>query len=256
MSVEHRLPVLKAQVRPLKVRRRIRPDPFQVRALEAALTSRDVLVAAPTGSGKTWIAEKVAEQAVEDGLGVVYASPLKALSNQRFKEFSKRFGESAVGIVTGDVALNPQAPILIVTTEIFRNKCVYSPRDLDSTRWVVIDEFHLLDSDRGTAWEESVIFAPEHVNLVCLSATMPNCDEIGRWLEHVRGRPVEVVVEERRPVPLTWRWFLGTRALTARTVPAVLERLVEQKEEARFRRWSRRFEYDDEMWEPEADDEF
>ncbi len=243
MSAEPSPPPTGVKIRPLRAAGPIHPDPFQIRALEAALAGRDVLVAAPTGSGKTWIAEQVAEHAVGNRLEFIYASPLKALSNQKFKDFSRRFGEAAVGIITGDVSLNPHAPVLVMTTEIFRNKCVYSPQDLVRTRWVVIDEFHLLDSDRGTAWEESVIFAPQHVNLICLSATIPNCDELARWLGHVRGSAVEVVVEERRPVPLVWRWFYGTREITAKTAPALLAQLAKEKEEAGSRRWSRRFTY-------------
>ncbi|MBC7105221.1 MAG: DEAD/DEAH box helicase, partial [Firmicutes bacterium] len=171
-----------AEVRPLKKPRRIQPDAFQRRALAAVLEGRDVLVVAPTGAGKTWVAEQVAGYALERGIRLIYASPIKALSNQKYREFAAQFGPDSAGLLTGDVSLNTDAPILVVTTEIFRNQCLESPEDLTEVRWAVLDEFHLLDSERGAAWEEAVIFAPPYIRLLCLSATVPNYEEVAGWI--------------------------------------------------------------------------
>lgn len=254
-------PLPKAKVRPLVERRRIRPDSFQLEALRHALEGSDVLVVAPTGAGKTWVAEQLARCALERGCGFVYASPLKALSNQKYSGFAARFGADSVGIVTGDISLNPQAPVLVVTTEIYRNKCLASRADLDGVKWVAIDEFHLLDSDRGRAWEESVIFSPRHVTLVCLSATIPNYRDIAGWMEWVRERPVKVVVAEKRPVPLRWRWIIRGKVYTEKTAGKkvlALRRAKEEREKARWAarvRWRSWGDWDD--WDEEDEwDEF
>lgn len=233
-------PLPKAEVRPLRECRRIRPDDFQQEALQHALQGDDVLLVAPTGAGKTWVAEQVARHALERGRDFVYASPLKALSNQKYRGFAARFGADSVGIVTGDVSLNPQAPVLVATTEIYRNKCLASRADLDGVGWVAIDEFHLLDSDRGRAWEESVVFSPRHVALVCLSATIPNYRDIAGWMEWVRGKPVKVVVAERRPVPLRWRWIIGSKVYTEKTAEDRVAALRRAKEEREAARWAAR----------------
>jgi len=253
----------KVEIRPLSERRRIRPDGFQREALGYALEGRDVLLVAPTGAGKTWVAEQVARHALERGRGFVYASPLKALSNQKYRGFTARFGADNVGIVTGDVCLNPQAPVLVVTTEIYRNKCLTSRAELDGVGWVVVDEFHLLDSDRGRAWEESVIFSPRHVTLVCLSATIPNYRDVVGWMEWAREKPVEVVVVEERPVPLRWRWTVRGKVYTEKTVKDVVLRLRRAKEEREVVRWAacrgwRSSWYDgwDDDWDDNWDDDW
>jgi ATP-dependent RNA helicase HelY len=217
-----------AEVRPLRKPRRINPDAFQRRALAAALEGRDVLVVAPTGAGKTWVAEQVAGYALERGVRLIYASPIKALSNQKYREFAARFGVDNAGILTGDVGINAGAPILVVTTEIFRNQCLESPEDLTEVRWAVLDEFHLLDSERGAAWEEAVIFAPPYIRLLCLSATVPNYEEVAGWIEYARGSKVEVVVEHRRPVPLAWYWFWDGRVLNREPAARLLQNLVRE----------------------------
>lgn len=216
---------MKAEIRPFNPPPAIVPDAFQVDAVRAAMDGKDVLVVAPTGSGKTWIAERIAARSLEVGVGFVYASPLKALSNQKYRDFCRLFGEESVGIITGDVTINGTAPLLVMTTEILRNKCLCSPGDLDRVEWVTIDEFHLIDSDRGAAWEESVIFAPGHIRLLCLSATVPNYDEVAAWLSYVRNRRVEVIVEVRRPVPLSWRWFIKGRVFTEKTIGREIDHL-------------------------------
>lgn len=148
------------------------------------------------------------------GKAAVYTSPLKALSNQKFVDFRNVFGHDMVGLVTGDISINPYAPLLIMTTEIFRNRCFSEPKGLDDVACVVFDEIHYLDDpDRGTAWEESIIFAPPHVKFLGLSATVPNIQEIADWMAEVRGEPVEVVVERNRAVPLAINWLTSEGAI-------------------------------------------
>jgi superfamily II RNA helicase len=181
-------------------------DPFQARALEALEAGRSVLVAAPTGSGKTLIAEYAVERALRLGVKAIYTAPIKALSNQKFRDFSARYGER-VGIKTGDVTINPEAPLVLMTTEIFRNTIFESPEDLAGVGTAIFDEIHYLDDiERGTVWEESIIFAPKHIRVVCLSATVPNAVELADWISRVREDRVDLIEEPRRPVPL--RHFL------------------------------------------------
>lgn len=183
-------------------------DNFQENAVKAVLAGKNVLVAAPTGTGKTVIAERLILAVIERGKAAVYTSPLKALSNQKFVDFRNVFGEDMVGLVTGDISINPYAPLLIMTTEIFRNRCFSEPEGLDDVACVVFDEIHYLDDpERGTAWEESIIFAPPHVKFLGLSATVPNIQEIADWMGEVRGEKVEVVIETNRAVPLSINWL-------------------------------------------------
>jgi superfamily II RNA helicase len=180
------------------------PDPFQTEAL-AAVASADCLVTAPTGSGKTWIAEQAIERIRQGGGRAWYACPLKALSNAKHAEFSNRFGAEAVGILTGDRKENPDAPIIVGTTEILRNQLYDAMHRGESlnTDLVVIDEAHYLgDLDRGVVWEEVLIYLPVRVPLLLLSATIGNAREIAAWLASIRGRPCTVVAETNRPVPI------------------------------------------------------
>ena len=190
-------------------------DPFQEQAIRAIDRGESVLVAAPTGAGKTLIAEYAIDQAMQRGRQIVYTAPIKALSNQKFRDFSARY-PGRIGILTGDVSINYDAPGLIMTTEIFRNTLLEDPDRLSGVDFAIFDEFHFIhDRERGTVWEESVIFAPEPIRFVCLSATMPNVAELAGWMEEVRATPVEVVVEETRPVPLEHRlWADGCGLLT------------------------------------------
>jgi superfamily II RNA helicase len=162
-----------------------------------------VLVAAPTGAGKTLVADFAIEQALAEGKRIFYTAPVKALSNQKYRDFRAVLGDDRVGIMTGDVTINAGAPLLIMTTEVFRNTIFEDPRNLDDGHAVIFDEIHYLDdAERGTVWEESIIFAPKHVRIVGLSATIPNIDELADWIREVRGTTVEVIVREQRPVPL------------------------------------------------------
>ena len=185
--------------------------PFQRDAIEAIFSGRSVIVAAPTGAGKTLVADYAIEQALGQERRVVYTSPIKALSNQKFRDFREQYGESMVGLMTGDVTLQPDAPLLIMTTEIFRNTIFDAPERLDGFDFVIFDEVHFLDDrERGTVWEEAIIYAPQHIRIVGLSATVPNVADFAAWIETVRDQPVDVIVEEERPVPLTHKiWIPG-----------------------------------------------
>ncbi|MDD4792889.1 MAG: DEAD/DEAH box helicase, partial [Firmicutes bacterium] len=158
--------------------RGLKLDPFQKEAIRHLKAGRSVLVSAPTGVGKTLVADYLIERMYNEQSRVIYTAPIKALSNQKFKEFKRLLGEENVGIITGDIAINPSAQILIMTTEIFRNMLHLSPRALDGVSHVIFDEIHFIaDEERGTVWEESIIFMPEQMRLLGLSATIPNAEE-------------------------------------------------------------------------------
>src|SRR3989338_3614419 len=177
-------------------------DPFQQRAVGGKDRDTSLFVAAPTGAGKTVIADYVIERALRHHQRVIYTAPVKALSNQKFRDFSARHGED-VGIMTGDVTLNPNAPLVIMTTEIYRNALLEHATHLPRCAWVIFDEVHYLDDpERGTVWEEAILFTPSHINLLALSATIPNVEELATWIRQVHHRPVEVITEAKRPVPL------------------------------------------------------
>ncbi|MFA6349850.1 MAG: DEAD/DEAH box helicase [Candidatus Omnitrophota bacterium] len=177
-------------------------DKFQQEAIDYINQGFSVLVSAPTGAGKTAIAEHVIENAINTHGGVIYTAPIKALSNQKFRDFQGQFKEN-IGILTGDVSLNASAPVLIMTTEIFRNKILDEPESLKKYNWVIFDEVHYIDNpERGTVWEESLIFMPHHINILALSATIPNIKQFASWIESVHSKPVKVVIEDKRPVPL------------------------------------------------------
>lgn len=178
-------------------------DPFQEKAVRAIDRGESVIVAAPTGCGKTLIADYAVDIAHSQGRRVIYTAPIKALSNQKYRDFRERLGEEAVGIQTGDVTINPTAPLLIMTTEIFRNLLLEDSERVEDIYYVVFDEIHYLDDpERGTVWEESIILAPPEIRFVCLSATVPNIEELAQWMTAVRGSHFEVIVEHHRPVPL------------------------------------------------------
>lgn len=182
-----------------------KPDPFQLEAL-AALEHEDVLVTAPTGSGKTWIAREEIRRLLAEGRRAWYTSPLKALTNSKYTEFSAEFGPENVGILTGDRKENADAPLIVGTTEIYRNQLFDSLRSGTNIRadLVVLDEAHYLaDEDRGHVWEEAIILSPPRIRLLLLSATIGNADEFAAWMEEVRGVRCGVVARPgARPVPL------------------------------------------------------
>jgi ATP-dependent RNA helicase HelY len=177
-------------------------DTFQVEAIEALSHDESVLVAAPTGSGKTVVAEFACWHALETGAKCFYTTPLKALSNQKFGDLVAQHGARNVGLLTGDNSINGEASIVVMTTEVLRNMLYEGSPTLQGLRWVVLDEVHYLqDPYRGAVWEEVLIHLPQEVRVVCLSATISNVEEFGDWLRTLRGE-TRVVVERKRPVEL------------------------------------------------------
>src|SRR5919109_2546902 len=175
-------------------------DDFQVEAIRAIAGDQSVIVSAPTGAGKTLIAEFAIQAALEAGRRIAYTTPLKALSNQKFGDFTRAYGEERVGILTGDVKVNPHAPVLVMTTEILRNALFGS--GLEDLGYIVLDECHYMgDEGRGTVWEEIIVGAPKDVLLVGLSATVANVKEIADWISLVH-RPIVPIFHPDRPVPL------------------------------------------------------
>src|SRR3972149_77023 len=175
-------------------------DPFQEEAVRHILDGDPVIVSAPTGAGKPLIAEFAIYKALAEGKRLAYTTPLKALSNQKFADFCKQYGTEHVGILTGDVKVNPAAPLVVMTTEILRKK-LYT-RSLEAIAYVVLDECHYMgDEGRGTVWEEIIINCPREIQLIAPSATVGNIEEIAEWITGVH-RPIRVVVNQWRPVPL------------------------------------------------------
>lgn len=185
-------------------------DAFQREAIDVLDEHQHVIVAVPTGSGKTVVAEYAIETAVRDGKRAFYTAPIKALSNQKYRDLLEVHGDDKVGLLTGDNSINGDAPIVVMTTEVLRNM-IYAGRDLADLAVVVLDEVHYLqDAYRGPVWEEVIIHLPQHVRLVCLSATVSNAQELADWIETVRG-PTRAVVEHRRPVQLDNFYFVADR---------------------------------------------
>src|SRR6185503_5822941 len=177
-------------------------DPFQQQSIDYINQGFSVIVSAPTGAGKTAIAEHVIAECIKKGEKVIYTAPIKALSNQKYRDFQENTDNHG-GILTGDVSINPDGDVLIMTTEIFRNKILEERHSLDSYKWIIFDEIHYIDDlERGSVWEESLIFLPDHMNILGLSATVPNVDELADWIKSIHQREVKVVKEENRPVPL------------------------------------------------------
>lgn len=183
-------------------------DPFQREAIRCIEAGQSVLISAPTGTGKTLVADYIIEKSFREGRRVVYTAPIKALSNQKFKEFKRLLGDEHVGILTGDVVVQPEAPILLMTTEIFRNLLHTDRERLSDVAYVIFDEIHYIDDPhRGSVWEESLIFMPPQMRFLGLSATIPNVDELASWIESVHGNPVAVIRHAERAVPLKHHLF-------------------------------------------------
>jgi superfamily II RNA helicase len=187
-------------------------DPFQLEAIDAIDHGKSVVVCAPTGSGKTLIGEYAIHLALTQGKRAFYTTPLKALSNQKLRDFRQRFGVDRVGLLTGDVAINRHAPVLVMTTEIWRNMLYGLFQELQEhsseqaglkdVAFVVLDECHYMnDRQRGTVWEESIIYCPPHIQMVALSATVANSQELTDWINKIHGETV-LVKSDYRPVPL------------------------------------------------------
>ncbi|HVA74874.1 MAG TPA: DEAD/DEAH box helicase [Acidimicrobiales bacterium] len=187
-------------------------DGFQRQALDALDSGGSVVVAAPTGSGKTVVAQYAVSLALAGGHKAFYTTPLKALSNQKYAELVRRHGASSVGLLTGDNSINGDAPVVVMTTEVLRNMIYASAPALENLRYVVLDEVHYLQNAyRGPVWEEVIIHSPPQVDLVCLSATVSNAEELADWIGTVRGETT-AVIEDRRPVELHDLYLLGDKS--------------------------------------------
>lgn len=181
-------------------------DTFQREAISTLLRGDSVMVAAPTGSGKTVVAEFGIYDSFRRAGHVIYTAPIKALSNQKFRDLRQVYGDD-VGLLTGDITENRDARILVMTTEILRNMLLQSPWELDNVETVIFDEIHYLaDPERGTTWEESIILCPDHIQLICLSATVTNASEISGWISRTH-RPIRLIVHNKRPVPLALYYY-------------------------------------------------
>lgn len=186
-------------------------DPFQITAGIALESGSSVLVAAPTGAGKTVVAEFAVYLTMQNpGAKIFYTTPMKALSNQKYNEFVDEWGADSVGILTGDTNINSEARIVVMTTEVLRNMIYENSSTLDDLQYVVMDEIHFLaDKFRGAVWEEVIIHLPKHVHIVGLSATVSNAEEFGDWLEAIRGN-TQIIVSEDRPIPLDQHVLMGS----------------------------------------------
>src|SRR3954454_3290714 len=198
-------------------------DDFQQHACEALEDGHGVLVAAPTGAGKTIVGEFAAFLALSTGGKAFYTTPIKALSNQKFHDLVERHGSEAVGLLTGDNAINGDAAIVVMTTEVLRNMIYSRSSALDGLRCVVVDEVHYLqDAYRGPVWEEVMVHLPPEVRLVCLSATVSNAGELAEWITTVRG-PTTTVLETERPVELANLFMVGDKSAE---VPLLIPTLI------------------------------
>ncbi|MBD3783317.1 MAG: DEAD/DEAH box helicase [Micrococcales bacterium] len=219
-------------------------DDFQLRACEAVEEGKGVLVAAPTGAGKTIVGEFAVHLALATGRKAFYTTPIKALSNQKYHDLVRRHGVANVGLLTGDASVNGEAPIVVMTTEVLRNMMYAASTTLTGLGFVVMDEVHYLaDRFRGAVWEEVIIHLPESVQVVSLSATVSNAEEFGDWLAEVRGNH-EVVVSEHRPVPLFQHMMVGTTMFDLfagnRVNPDLLHAIRNAEQRGRFAEDARR----------------
>ena len=190
-------------------------DRFQEEAIDSIDKNHSVVVSAPTGSGKTLIADYIINKYIKKDIRVIYTAPIKALSNQKYKEFSKDFGEKNVGLLTGDIVRNPGAPILIMTTEIYRNMALVDDPMINEVSYVVFDEIHFInDIERGYVWEESIIFSKPHVRFLCLSATIPNASEFADWIQSIKKHNVDVIKQDKRNVPLHMNFYDTEQGIT------------------------------------------
>src|SRR3989338_2692468 len=199
-------------------------DKFQEDAIEAIEKNNSVVVSAPTGSGKTLIADYIIDKHRNDQKRIIYTAPIKALSNQKYKDFSEEYGADKVGLMTGDIVINPQAKVLIMTTEIYRNMVISKDSDIKNIAYVIFDEIHYInDIERGYVWEESIIYSEETVRFLCLSATIPNADEFSRWIQAIKNHDVKTITATKRNVPLEESFYDVELGLTT------LEKIKEAK---------------------------
>lgn len=204
-------------------------DDFQQEALWHIQQNTSLLVSAPTGTGKTLIADYLIDTCLKERMRIIYTAPIKALVNQKYSDFFRQFGKKNVGIATGDLSLNLQAPLLVVTTEVFRNMILRQDPRIKKLNWVIFDELHYLNHEkRGTVWEESILLKPNWIRMLGISATVPNAQAIAEWIANTCQEPIAVVKHHERAVPLRHLYF--NQACQA--VPR--EKLVESYAEAVF----------------------
>jgi antiviral helicase SKI2 len=192
-----------------------RLDDFQARAVYQLEKKNSVFVAAHTSAGKTVVAEYAIRLSIQNNSKAIYTSPIKALSNQKYREFCNKFGEENVGIVTGDVNLKKDASCVIMTTEILRNMLYRGADSIKNIEWIVFDEIHYINNDsRGVVWEESIIMLPDHIGIVMLSATVENVLEFAEWVGRITNKKILVQKTDHRPVPLEhWVFHKGNLAM-------------------------------------------
>ncbi|PKL43292.1 MAG: hypothetical protein CVV41_11300 [Candidatus Riflebacteria bacterium HGW-Riflebacteria-1] len=211
-------------------------DEFQIQSITEIENGHSLVLSAPTGSGKTLVAEYLIEKVLKTDKRIIYTSPIKALSNQKYRDFSRLYGDK-VGILTGDVVINRDAQALIVTTEVYRNMAIEDPEAIADVAYVIFDEIHYLgDIERGTVWEESIIFSPKTVRFLALSATIPNCDELARWIESVIDHQVKVISHNERAVPLSFLFSYNKQLLTFKDLRSKLRGKSSMTEGPRDRR--------------------
>jgi len=222
-------------------------DRFQIEAIKSIEANHSVVVSAATGTGKTLIADYVIDKYLKQGKHIIYTAPIKALSNQKYRDFKAQYGEEKVGILTGDVTINPGAPLKIMTTEIYRNMLLAHDSDVENLSYVIFDEIHYLgDIERGTVWEESIIFSKESTRFLCLSATIPNAKQFANWISYIKKHVVDVVLEKRRAVPLEHRFFDDEKGF------ASLEDISEWKKLDEYPRYHQAFRMRKKMFEEQA----
>lgn len=178
-------------------------DPFQEEAIASIEKDHSVVVSAATGTGKTLIADYIIDKYLKTDKKIIYTAPIKALSNQKYRDFKAQYGADKVGLITGDVVINDKAQVVIMTTEIYRNWLFEFGSILDEIKYVIFDEIHYMsDIERGTVWEESIIFSPSHIRFLCLSATIPNARQFAKWISKIKGHDCDIVEYMKRAVPL------------------------------------------------------
>lgn len=207
-------------------------DPFQAEACRKVTEGHSVLVAAPTGAGKTVVGEFAIFQALRENRKAFYTTPIKALSNQKYSELVNRYGAKRVGLLTGDTSINSEAQIVVMTTEVLRNMLYADSQTLDGLGYVIIDEVHYLaDKFRGAVWEEVIIHLPSNVQIISLSATVSNAEEFGGWLDTVRGQ-TDIIVSEHRPVPLFQHVMVGPNIVDLFAEDVAFDKVAEGESKA------------------------
>ena len=170
-------------------------DKFQVDAIDSIEKGNSVVVSASTGTGKTLIADYIIDKYIKKNRRIIYTAPIKALSSQKYRDFKEEYGEDKIGLMTGDIVINPQAPIIVMTTEIYRNMLITKDPCIDYISYVIFDEIHFInDIERGTIWEESIIFSPPHIRFLCLSATIPNKVEFADWICKIKSNSFKIII--------------------------------------------------------------